>query len=236
MDNADISIVNNFPISSNQKNEIYFQQNNFWFLVLNYIFNQSQNITMYTLISLLEQYFIWCKDVNLHNFLQIKELMKEYISKHFTQENLNQFLFINKLKAIDDIFTKFESTLKNDHLIPLNYQEIKIDNFNLNKSGNIKCKCDLCKSDEACLKKVADINKEKIKIIKGQNFDFQGNKNIKKTAINNMDISTGEELYFKGISNKKNQNLIFTESKTRLSENTNFDPSPSVDETSIVSL
>ena len=36
-----------------------------------------------------------------------------------------------------------------------------------------------------------------------------------------MDIDSGEEIYYKGISDKKN-NKIFTASKTRFSENTNF--------------
>ena len=36
-----------------------------------------------------------------------------------------------------------------------------------------------------------------------------------------MNIENNSELYFKGLSNKNN-NKIFTESKTRFTENTNF--------------
>ena len=215
---VNISIVNNFPVSLNEKNKEYFYQNTFWFLILNYIFNHNSNISIYTILSLLEQYFIWCKDITQENFLQMKDLIKNYISKNFANEKLNQFLFMNKLKTLDDIFSKFEPHFNNNMKI-VNYQEIKIEDLNFGGNTESKCDCDLCKNDEACLKKVMDINKEKIKIIKGQNLDFIGNKDINRPEIN-MDIDNGEELYFKGISNKKNK--IFTESKTKLSENTNF--------------
>ena len=218
LDKVNISIVNNFPVSLNEKNKEYFYQNTFWFLILNYIFNHNSNISIYTILSLLEQYFIWCQDITQENFLQMKELIKNYISKNFTNEKLNQFLFMNKLKTLDDIFSKFEPHFNNNMKI-VNYQEIKIEDLNFGGNTESKCDCDLCKNDEACLKKVMDINKEKIKIIKGQNLDFIGNKDTNKPEIN-MDIDNGEELYFKGISNKKNK--IFTESKTKLSENTNF--------------
>ena len=218
LDKVNISIVNNYPVSLNEKNKNYFYQNTFWFLILNYIFNQNSNIPIYTILSLLEQYFIWCQDITQENFLQMKQLIKEYISKNFTNEKLNQFLFMNKLKALDEIFIKFEPYFNNNLKIE-NYKEIKIDDINYESNAKSKCDCDLCKNDEACLKKVMDINKEKMKIIKGQNLDFIGNKDINKPEIN-MDIDNGEELYFKGISNKKNK--IFTESKTKLSENTNF--------------
>ena len=218
LDKVNITIVNNFPVSLNEKNKEYFYQNTFWFLILNYIFNHNSNISIYTILSLLEQYFIWCKDITQENFLQMKDLIKNYISKNFTNEKLNQFLFMNKLKSLDDIFSKFEPHFNNNMKI-VNYQEIKIEDLNFGINSKSKCDCDLCKNDEACLKKVMDINKEKIKIIKGQNLDFIGNKDTNKPEIN-MDIDNGEELYFKGISNKKNK--IFTESKTKLSENTNF--------------
>ena len=215
---VNISIVNNFPVSLIEKNKEYFYQNTFWFLILNYILNLNSNLSIYTILSLLEQYFIWCKDITQENFLQMKDLIKNYISKNFTNEKLNQFLFMNKLKTLDDIFSKFEPHFNNNMKI-VNYQEIKIEDLNFGGNTESKCDCDLCKNDEACLKKVIDINKEKIKIIKGQNLDFIGNKDINKPEVN-MDIDNGEELYFKGISNKKNK--IFTESKTKLSESTNF--------------
>ena len=216
LDKSNISLVNNLPVSLHEKNKIYFQQSNFWILIINYILYQNSNLPIYTLLYLLDQYFIWCKDKNIENFSSIKLIIKEYITKNYNPEKINEFLFMNKLNNIDDIFIRFEQSIKNENQ-KNDYKEIKIDEININ--NNNKCNCDLCKNENACVKKVLDINKEKVKIIKDQNFDFICNKEINKN--NEINIENNSELYFKGLSNKKN-NKIFTESKTRFTENTNF--------------
>ena len=216
LDKSNISLVNNLPVSLHEKNKIYFQQSNFWILIINYILYQNSNLPIYTLLYLLDQYFIWCKDKNIENFSSIKLIIKEYITKNYNPEKINEFLFMNKLNNIDDIFIRFEQSIKNENQ-KNDYKEIKIDEININ-NNNI-CNCDLCKNENACVKKVLDINKEKVKIIKDQNFDFICNKEINKN--NEINIENNSELYFKGLSNKKN-NKIFTESKTRFTENTNF--------------
>ena len=218
LEEANISIINDLPVLLTEKNKLLFQQNNFWYLYFNYIFSQKNNLTMYTILSLLEQYFIWCKDNSLQNFTSIKELLKKYISSNFTQEKLQQFLFMNKLSNINDIFLKYEMSIKNNHK---DYHEIKLNAINISNNSNI-CDCELCISDDACIKKVVDMNKEKIKITQGENIDYIGIKDSTNKNERSMDIDNGEELYFKGVSNKKNKNNIFTESKTRLSENTSF--------------
>ena len=212
LDKANISIINDFPVSLDEKNKTFYQQNNFWFLFLNYILSKNRNLSIYTLLALLEQYFLWCNEKNIQNFSSIKELIKNYISANFTEEKLRQFLFMNKLNSIDEVFKRYNDIKIKD------FQEIKIDELNLRNSKNI-CECDLCKNEEACVQKVVDINKEKIKITKGQNFDFIGKREKNKNE-RNMDIDSGDELFFKGISNKKKK--IFTESKTKFTENTNF--------------
>ena len=67
---------------------------------------------------------------------------------------------MNKLNNIDDIFIRFEQSIKNENQ-KNDYKEIKIDEININ-NNNI-CNCDLCKNENACVKKVLDINKEKVK-------------------------------------------------------------------------
>ena len=218
LDKTNIQIINNFPVSSNEKNVLYFQQSNFWLFFLNYLFYQKKSISIYTIISLLEQYFIWCKDKNIESFNSIKQIMKEYIKNNYSEDEINQFLFMNKLKIIDSIFEKFEKSIK--FSIIKDYKEIKLDDINLTN----QCNCDLCKNDDACIKKVRELNKDKIKIIKSGNIDFIGiegghdifekNKNIE------MGVGSGEEVYLRGISEKKNR--IFTKSKTKFSENTKF--------------
>ena len=217
LDKTNIQIINDLPISKNEKNKLYFKQNNFWILILNYLFYQNKKISLYSLMSLLEQYCLWCSDKNIENFNSIKELIKEYIKNNFSIDFINQFLFMNKLNNIDEIFEKFEKSIK--YNLIKDYKEIKINDINLKNQCECECECELCKNDDACIKKVSNLNKNKIKIIKSENFDFIG-KNEKIKNIE-MGIGNGEEIYYRGMSEKKNN--IFTKSKTRFSENTKFE-------------
>ena len=51
-----------------------------------------------------------------------------------------------------------------------NYKEIKIDEININNNNTYNW--DLCKNENACIKTVLDINKEKVKIKKRSKFWF----------------------------------------------------------------
>ena len=82
---------------------------------------------------------------------------------------------MNKLNNIDNIFIKFEQNIKNENQ-KNDYKEIKIDEININNNNTYNW--DLCKNENACVKTVLDINKEKVKIIKDQNFDFICNKEM----------------------------------------------------------
>jgi hypothetical protein len=209
-----IKIINNFPVSLEEKNKFYFKQSNFWFLVLNYLFYQSDCISLFTIISILEQYYIWCTDKSLDNFNSIKETIKEYINNHYTPEMISQFLFMNQLNSIDQIFQKYEISIKNKEN---NFKEIKL-NIEYNQ-GN--CQCELCTNNEACIKKVADDNKKKIKVINNDSINYIGFQNGEKKSEKNNDISNNEELFFKGKSKKK-QN-VFSKSKIVQSESTNLE-------------
>ena len=209
-----IKIINNFPVSLEEKNKFYFKQSNFWFLVLNYLFYQSDCISLFTIISILEQYFIWCTDKSLDNFNSIKETIKEYINNHYTPEMICQFLFMNQLNSIDQIFQKYEIGIKKNEN---NFKEIKL-NIEYNQ-GN--CQCELCTNNEACIKKVADDNKNKIKVINNECINYIGPQNGEKKSEKNNDISNSEELFFKGKSKKK-QN-VFSKSKIVQSESTNLE-------------
>ena len=208
LNKANIQIVNNFPVSLKEKNKHYFQQSNFWLLIINYLFLQDKTISLYTIISLLEQYFLWCKDINLDNFTAIKERIKKYIDSNFFQEEISQFLFMNQLKSIDDIFQKYEICIKNNNT---NYKEIKINNINL-PQNEIKCNCELCTNDNACIKKVIDINKNKIDVINDINIDFLGkNEMLTKYDQKLNIISNNEEISY---NNNPKKNIIFSKSKT----------------------
>ena len=217
LDKVNIEIVNNFPVSLNAKNKIYFQQSNFWLLIINYLFYQNNNISIYTIISLLEQYILWCTDINLENFTSIKERIKEYINDNYSSDVLNQFLFMNKFTCLDDIFQKYEIYVKNKE--KNNYKEIKIGNINLSHNDE-SCQCELCTNDEACIKKVSDINKSRINTNNTINLVYISN-NEKKSINKDNDKINNEELFYKGYSKKK-QN-IFSKSKTIRTGNTSLE-------------
>jgi hypothetical protein len=219
LDKMNIEIVNNFPVSLNEKNKHYFKQSNFWLLTMNYLFYQNSNISLYTIISLLEQYCLWSTDLKYDTFTSIKELIKKYLETNYTTDDLNQFLFMNKFTCLDDIFKKYEIYIKNRERN--NYKEIKIDNvFLSNNDGHAYCQCELCTNDEACIKKVSDINKDRINISNSINIDYIC-QNEKTSPNKDNDISNQEEIFYKGYSKKK-QN-IFSKSKTICTGNTSLE-------------
>ena len=226
-----IEIKDNFPVSLNEKYKIYLQQSNFWYLIICYILYLSNNLSLYSIIHLLEQYNIWTKEKNEEIFYSLKEKIIEYINNNYSNEIIKQFLFMNKFKDINQIFEKFEiSNGKNGKKYKeYEYKEIKVDNINfINCDQNLKCKCDLCTSDEACIKKVSDLNKNKIHIVNDSSINYNQltpeemkQNMIQKINENNI-FHNNEALFYKGISKKK-QNYIFSKSKTIFEENTNIE-------------
>ena len=210
LNKVNIQIINNFPVSLNEKNKLYFEQSNFWLLVINYLFLQDKVISLYTIVSLLEQYFLWCKNATPENFSKIKDRIKEYINSNYSQNEISQFLFMNQLKSIEEIFQKFEISIKKNST---NYKEIKINNINLQNKGAVICNCELCTSDNACIKKVIDMNKDKIEIVNDINIDlFRKNETLTENNQKFNSISYNEEISYK-MKSKKNENY-FSKSKT----------------------
>ena len=238
-----IEIINNFPVSTNEKNIHLFEQTNFWYLVMSFLFYKVNNLSIYNILHLLEQYHIWAKDKNLEIFNSMKIRIKDYLSSHYSKEFLDQFLFMNKLDNFDEIFQKFESPnfypeLEAKNKISNEYKEIKVNDINfLYEKKDEPCKCDLCTSDEACIQKVCDLNKSRIEIVNNPSIDFLKKEITKEDIIkkNNSCIvfHNNEELFYQGKSEKKT-NTVFSKSKTILEEGGCFEfirqpvPLPSV--------
>ncbi len=227
-----IEIVDNFPISLNESHKTYFQQSNFWYLIICYIFYINNNLSLYSVIHLLEQYNIWTKEKDEDIFYSLKQKIVEYINNNYSNEIIKQFLFMNKLKDIHQIFEKFENCYaKNGEKANkvYEYKEIKVDSINIINNGEyLKCNCDLCVNDEACVKKVCDLNKNKIHIVNDSFINItqltpeEQMQNLIQKINNNNIFHNNEALFFKGISKKK-QNNIFSKSKTIIEENTNIE-------------
>ena len=100
LEQENIEIINNLPVSTEEKNIILFQQSNFWYLIMTYLFYKKSDLSLYNIISLLEQYNVWAQDKTKEIFDSLKERTKEYINSHFSKEALDQFLFMNKLENL----------------------------------------------------------------------------------------------------------------------------------------
>ena len=224
-----IDIIDNFPIPQNESNAIYLQQSNFWYMLFCYIFHQKMNFSLYSIIHLLEQFNIWSKDKNEKDFYKIKEKITDFIKANYSQEIIEQFLFMNKFKDLNQLFEKFQINKSSQE-----YKEIKIDNINLiNDDKNMECKCNLCTDENACIQKICELNKNKI-IIDNNNTKFNLNgKNpeelkkimkenlIKQNNRNNI-LHINECLFYQGIPDK-NKNCQFSKSKIIIDSNTNLE-------------
>ena len=222
-----IEIINNFPVSTNEKNIYLFQQSNFWYLVMTFLFYKNNNLSFYNILYLLDQYNAWANDKTLELFNSMKARIIDYITSNKSQEVINQFLFMNKLENLDKIFEKFESPLIYPELDAKNkickeYQEIKVDDINfMYVKKEEKCKCELCTSDAACIQKVCDLNKSRMEIVNNSSIDFLKKEITPEDIIkkNNSCIvfHNNEELFYQGKSEKKS-NTIFSKSKTIFDE------------------
>ena len=222
-----IEIINNFPVSTNEKNIYLFQQSNFWYLVITFLFYKNNNLSLYNILYLLDQYNAWAKDKNIEIFYSMKARIKDYITSHNSKEFIDQFLFMNKLDNLDKIFEKFESPNIYPELDTKNkksneYKEIKVNDIHfLYDKKDEQCKCELCTNDDACIQKVCDLNKSRVEIVNNSSIDFLKKEITPEDIIkkNNSCIvfHNNEELFYQGKSEKKS-NTIFSKSKTILED------------------
>ena len=227
LDQENIEIINNLPVSTNEKNIILFQQSNFWYLIMTYLFYKKKDLSIYNILSLLEQYNAWAQDKTKERFESLKERTKEYINSHNSKESLDQFLFMNKLDNLDKIFEKFELDDIDKNKNFNDYLEIKLEDVCfLCDSKEPNCKCDLCINDEACIQKVRELNKNKIEIVNNSSIDIKKKEITKEDIIKrNNDkvvLHNNEELFYKGNS-KKNKSGIFSKSKTIFEDGGNLE-------------
>ena len=224
-----IIIKDNFPISLYDNSVEYFHKSHFWYLIICYILcqNKNNNLSLYSIIHLLEQYNIWSQDKNENIFNSIKEKINEYIEHNYPKDIIDQFLFMNKYKDLSQIFKKFEIEKK-----IYEYKEIKVDNINIiNDPKNIKCECDLCINDKACFQKVCELNKNIINVVNENNICFEKTspeelhkicqKNLIQKACKYNIFHKNEEIFFGKIPQKKIS--CFSKSKIICEEKPNIE-------------
>ena len=191
-----ISIQGYIPMAVNINGQQYLKQNIFWEKYINYIFiNYSANNTKISLFSfahIIEQYFLWCENLTSDIVEGFKKLIIEIISKIFNTDEINQFCTMHKIKNIGDLFEKYKILINNKNN-KLKYDkeiEIKIKNKNQDE-----CNCELCKSEIACMKKLIEVNKNKIMGVNIESIFYNGNDNKQKNK--NEEEDEDEEIYIK---------------------------------------
>ena len=194
-----ISIKSFIPMAINNTGQQYLKQNAFWEKYINYIFiNYNVNnikISLFSFAHLIEQYFLWCENLSSDIVEGFKKLIIETISKIFTNDEINQFCTMNKINNFGDLFEKYKifiNTKKNGGFKYDKEIEIKIKN----KDQEL-CNCELCRSEIACMKKLIEVNKNKIMGVNIENIFYDGNENKPKSKKVEKDENEDEEIYIK---------------------------------------
>lgn len=133
--NNDIQIYSNIPVAVNSNSKCLLKKPNFWIKFLKYITEKNNNLTLFTFSNLIEQYFLWTEDLSKNDISEFKTTFLENIKKIFTLNEINNFLEMNKLKNIEDIFAKYDNNLPTKL-----YKEVKISQSELCKSDKKKHK------------------------------------------------------------------------------------------------
>ena len=218
-----IMVQFNIPTSIDENGKNFLRKNAFWekyiqYIYINYLVNNVK-FSLFSFIQIIEQYFIWCEEVNAE---EIKKLIIQTIDKIYDQKEIQQFLSMNKIDNFEELFKKYQMFMnienKNTNNNYGNYKfgkeiEIKIDNQE-------KCNCELCKSELACMKKMSEVNKNLITGVKIEDIFYTGKD---KKISDNTNLSTDKyQISYEAKEKSKNKNkdknnLKFTESKTKYS-------------------
>ena len=192
-----ISIQSYIPMALNINGQQYLKQNAFWEKYLNYILiNYSVNnikISLFSFAHLIEQYFLWCENLSSDIVEGFKKLIMEIILKIYGVDEINQFCTMNKIKNFGDLFEKYKILIKKGNGLKYDKEiEIKIKN-----KEQDKCNCELCKSEIACMKKLIEVNKNKIMGVNIESIFYDANKNITDIKLEDENIDEDEEIYIK---------------------------------------
>ena len=146
----EICSENKLPIFKNNDNKYLISEYEFWIKYINYISMKYKNsLTIYNLVNFIEQFYIWIdKDKNNNiNYNRFNNEIINQINLLFDFNTIDNFLLMNKIKNINDLFARYKSIY-----IP-NYKEIKI---------NEECECPTCKN--LYKEKVINFNKKNNRI------------------------------------------------------------------------
>ena len=160
------------PIFTNTNNMYLLNQKEFWIKYILFISNKyKDNLTIYTFIYFIEQFYIWNNSTLNDEF---NNEIKNQINTLFNEEIINNFLITNKIKNLDQLFERYKNIHKNRNI----NKEIKIENND--------CDCPTCKNN-GFIDKIINYNKKnnKISLAKDNSISFIANKTNKNNLNKN---------------------------------------------------
>ncbi len=227
-----ISIENFIPMSNTNLGQNYLKIYEFWEKYINYIYlNYSLNntkLSLFSFIHIIEQYYLWCENINKGNLEQFKKLIIDTITKIYSKLEIKQFCSMNKISNIEELFEKYKIFFKNN----ASFNSNKNIEIKLNNKIQEECNCDLCKSELACMKKITELNKNKIIGVNieslfyiAKNDKYQNNEKEDKMEV---DRQTKKTYPPKTSSGRKKSSSItkFSESKIKKSSSEKYEYIP----------
>ena len=170
-----ISIQNFIPMAFNENGQQYLKQNAFWEKYINYIYiNYSMNnikLSLFSFVHIIEQYFLWCENLTSKIVEEFITLIIDIINKIYNRDEIKQFCSMNKINNFEELFEKYKIFISNKNGSSKYDKEVEIKISNETKN---ECNCELCKSELACMKKLIELNKNKIIKVNIENLFYNG--------------------------------------------------------------
>ena len=170
-----ISIQNFIPMAFNEDGQQYLKQNAFWEKYINYIYiNYSMNnikLSLFSFVHIIEQYFLWCESLTSKIVEEFITLIIDIINKIYNRDEIKQFCSMNKINNFEELFEKYKILISNKNRSSIYDKEVEIKISNEMKN---ECNCELCKSELACMKKLIELNKNKIIKVNIENLFYNG--------------------------------------------------------------
>ena len=203
LSNNNINIIFNIPTSTDEKGQNLLKQNIFWERYIQYLYNcyivNKNKVSLFCFIQIIEQYFIWCENKSAEINLEFKKNIIDIVKKLYTDEEISQFLNMNKMNNLEELFKKYEIFMNKNRDYDFKSSkeiEVKIDN------DSKQCNCELCKNEIACINRVSEINKNLLSNVNTDNILFSGNSNSNIKKLEKIE------------QRQNNINNVFTKSKT----------------------
>ena len=180
------------PLIKNEKNYHLLSNIEFWIKYIIFISRYYKNkLSIYNFVNFIQQFYLQVGNINIENEVFNKEIINQ-INYQFDENTISNFLFGNKIKKLEDLFSRYKN-INNEY----KYREIKIDE---------DCQCETCKN--LYYEKIINYNKKNNKILyaKDNNLSYiiEDKNNSKDTAKNYYDKKILD--YFSSSKSKREEN------------------------------